>query len=318
MSTSTQPCSIRTTLGVVAISRNEERDLPGFLDNVLPWVDEVVLVDDGSTDDTKRIALEAGEKLRLVDHPMSEGGFAEQRNTGIRHANSQWLLHMDVDERVTPALAREMRESISQTDLNAFRYPRLNFFMHRAMRGGNWRGWNNPQLARAGSHRFVNKLHEKCVVDGAPEKIGQLAEEMWHLCDESYLERLSKSNHYSQIEAQKIVRDGRRVRWAHLLALPAVDFAKNYLLKRGFRDGMPGLIAALHGASAVFRIRAMAWELQNQVPREELEDMVQRLWSGSTLESRQGEPESVVERAPMNQGTRNIARPLAATKGIGD
>lgn len=274
--------STAPSLAVVAISRNEERDLPGFLGNVLPWVDEVVLVDDGSTDRTREIALAAGERLRLVDHLMTDGGFGEQRNVGIHHATSQWLLHMDVDERVTPALAREIREAIGRTDLNAFRYRRLNFFMHRALRAGGWRSWNNPQLARAGAHRFVNAVHEKCIVDGAPDKVGQLTGEMWHLCDESYLERLSKSNRYCHCDAQRIVAEGRRVRSIHFLTLPAVDFAKNYLLKCGFRDGTAGLIVALHGASAVFRTTALAWELQNRVSREELEDQMRRLWSGLT------------------------------------
>lgn len=270
------------SLGVVAISRNEERDLPGFLSNVLPWVDEVVLVDDNSTDRTREIAIAAGDKVRLIDHPMSDGGFAEQRNAGIRHARSEWLLHMDVDERVTPDLAREIRDRISQTDLNAFRYRRLNFFMHRPMRGGSWRGWNNPQLARAGAHKFVNKLHEQCIVDGAPEKIGQLTEEMWHLCDESYLERLSKSNHYCHIDAQELVARGRKVRWTHILLLPAVEFARTYFCKRGFCDGVPGLIAGLHGASSVFRTRAIAWEIQNRVSRDELESALQTLWRAAT------------------------------------
>jgi len=269
------------TLAAVAISRNEERDLPGFLKNVLPWVDEVVLVDDGSTDNTREIARRAGEKVRVVEHPMSEGGFAEQRNVGIRHARSEWLLHMDVDERVTPGLARELRENIGRADLNAFRYRRLNFFMHRPMRAGCWRGWNNPQLARGGRHKFVNKLHEQCVVEGDPEKIGQLTEEMWHLCDESYLERLSKSNHYCHLDAQELVAVGRKVRWPHLVLLPAAEFVRTYLLKRGFRDGVPGLIAALHAASSVFRTRAIAWEMQNRVSRDELEGALERLWDAA-------------------------------------
>ena len=281
MSSIRGPHAFGPTLGIVAISRDEERDLPGFLSNVLPWVDEVVLVDDSSTDKTREIAGEAGEKLRFVEHPMSEGGFAEQRNVGIRHARSEWLLHMDVDERVPPALAREIRTKISPTDLNAFRYRRLNFFMHRPMRAGCWRGWNNPQLARAGAHRFVNKLHEKCIVDGAPESIGQLTEEMWHLCDESYLERLSKSNRYCHIDAQKLVAEGRKVRWAHLLVLPTAEFMRTYLYKRGFRDGVPGLIAALHAASSVFRTRAIAWEIQNCVSRDELERVIERLWDAA-------------------------------------
>ena len=153
------------TLGVVAISYNEERDLPAFLEHLLPWVDEIVLVDDGSTDRTVEIAQAAGEKVSFLVHKMeTESGFGGQRNFGIESARSEWLLHMDVDERVPPTLAREIREAIPLGGFNAYRYRRKNFFLHRPMRGGGWQTWNAPHLARRGTHHFKN--NKGCIQAG--------------------------------------------------------------------------------------------------------------------------------------------------------
>ena len=270
--------NINTTLGVVAISRNEETDLPGFFANLLPWVDEIIIVDDGSSDSTKEIASAAGEKVKVISHPMSEDGFAGQRNVGIEAATSDWLLNMDIDERVTPELACEIREKIANTKLNAFSYHRQNFFMHRPMKAGGWNSWNNPQLARREYHSYVNKVHERCVVDGEPESIGQLNNLMWHLNDESYKERMIKSLQYCQLEADKMLVENKKINALQIVVHPILEFIKKYFLKKGFLDGIPGLISAMHSADAVFRACALTWDQQHKIPREELEKRMSDLW----------------------------------------
>lgn len=273
----------RPTLSAVAICKNEEVDLPGFLANLLPWVDEVVLVDDGSTDRTAAIASEAGPKVRFLEHPMTEdAGFGGQRNFGLDQATGDWVLHMDVDERVPPDLAAEMLEAICSPDRNGFRYYRRNFFLHRPMGWGGWRTWNHPQLARRGSHRFVNRIHEQCIVDGAPSTIGQLRAEMWHLNDDGYSERLRKSFQYCHIEATKLVEAGTKVTPGRILWSPLREFLKIYLARQGFRDGVPGLISAIHSACAAFRAEALAWDQQNPLHRADLERQLQSAWSAQS------------------------------------
>src|SRR5690242_1817630 len=101
------------TLGVVTIAQNEEADLTAFLEHLLPWVDEIVIVDDGSTDRTAAMARAAGAKVNLISSPRLAGQYySDQRNKGITAARSDWLLHMDVDERVTPELAHEVLRAI--------------------------------------------------------------------------------------------------------------------------------------------------------------------------------------------------------------
>lgn len=266
-------------LGVVVIAKNEERDLPGFLDNVLPWVDEVVIVDDESTDGTAAIARAAGGKVTVVRRAMEPaGGFAAQRNAGIDAARADWLLHMDVDERVTPELAREIESAILDDACDAYRYRRLNFFLHHPMRGGGWQHWNNPQLARRGRHRFVGYVHEQCVSDGGDSRTGQLRGQMWHLNDEDYAERVGKNLRYMQDSGRQIVERGIRVRWYHLLMIPTWRALRSYFLDAGFREGTRGVLFALYTFSSVFNWWAHAWDLQNRVPRDRLEEELRSMW----------------------------------------
>jgi (heptosyl)LPS beta-1,4-glucosyltransferase len=275
----------RITLGVVAISRNEERDIVGFLGHLLPWVDEIIIVDDDSTDETRKIIKSAGEKVMLIEHQLSEsGGFSEQRNIGIEASRADWILNMDIDERVTPVLAKEMLAAISTPDLNGFRYKRLNFFVHRPMKAGEWSSWNHPQLARRGFHQFADRLHERCIIKGEPESIGQLNALMWHLNDESYRERIGKSSKYSLVEAEYLLGTGKKISSMDIFIKPIIKFIKEYLFKRGMIDGVPGLIAALHSADAVFRSYALAWDEQNHIPREQLENKVRLMWDQGNLQ----------------------------------
>ena len=267
-------------LSVVAIMRNESLNLPGLIANLRGWVDELVLVDDGSDDDSTEIARGAGEWVRVVHRRKDDReGFAGLRNSGLDVATGSWILHMDCDERVSPELAQEIREGIRDTELNGFRYRRANLFLHRPMRHGGWDRWNRPQIARRGAHRFEGNLHERCVIDGGEDAIGQLVNPMLHLNDKSYLKRIAKSAQYVEMEAKRIEAAGRPITGLKLLARPVREFLKRYLLQRGFLDGVPGFIAASHSASATFRAYAIVWDRQNRIDRARIEDDMRSRWA---------------------------------------
>lgn len=267
------------TLGVVAISKNEERDLPGFFEHLEPWVDEIIVVDDGSTDATIDILRSAGPKVKLIEQVMNaEEGFAGQRNRGIMEARSAWLLHMDIDERVPPQLASEILEAIRSNRYDAYRYRRLNFFLHRAMKGGGFQGWNNPQLARRGRHHFENAVHEVCVIENAPDSIGQLEAQMWHLNDESYKERMEKSMVYCQHQSKRLAVRGIKMKWYHLFLFPVAEFLRKFFIKQGYLDRTPGLLFAIHSACAMFRACALVWDRQNALDRENIEQALKENW----------------------------------------
>lgn len=262
----------KPSISAVAISLNEERNLPGFLENVSQAVSEIVIIDSGSSDRTADIARAAGDHVRFIFHPMTdEGGFAEQRNLGIDEARGAWILNMDCDERLSPELVQEVAATLSGSALNAYRYRRLNYFLNRPMRYGGWETWNRPQIARRGAHRFEGRLHESCVVEGGEAMIGQFHGYMHHLNDFDLAERFEKSARYTEIEAQHVLKHGDPVRGRDLWWRPTREFLKKYLAQTGFRDGLPGFIAAAHSATARFRALALAWDRQNAIPRDRLE-----------------------------------------------
>lgn len=275
----------KRTLGVVAICYNEAEDLPGFLDNLLPWVDEIVLVDDGSKDATPTLAAAAGTKVKFLAQPRQEGEYyAQQRNKGIDQAESDWLLHMDIDERVTPQLAKEIRQAINASQYRAYRFRRLNFFLHRPMQGGGWSDWNLVHLAQREVLRFRGMYHEGIDLQVDQSEIGQLHEKMWHLNDDSYLERLRKSANYQSEVAERIRQQKGRLGF-HAIWLSFVkEFAYKYFYKKGFRDGTAGLISAFHSASASFRAMALVWDEQNRIPRQQLEREMQERWQSNQSE----------------------------------
>jgi (heptosyl)LPS beta-1,4-glucosyltransferase len=260
------------TLGVVAICRNEQRDLAGFLEHLLPWVDEIVLVDDGSTDDTLKIADSAGPKVSVISSPRLPGEyFSHQRNKGIRAARSDWLLHMDIDERVTPALRREIEEGIRRTDVDGFRFYRQNFFLHRQIRGGSWQLWSYLHLARREKFLFGGKIHEECHLSSGPNRVRRLPSLMWHFNEDSYEKRRRKSLFYTTVETETLLQKNVRVGLWHLIILPFLVLFKRYILLLGFRDGIAGWILAFEGMASTFDTYAMAWDQQNRIAREEIE-----------------------------------------------
>lgn len=278
----------RPTLGVVAISYNEEVDLPAFLEHLIPWVDEIVIVDDGSTDQTLALIRAAGPSVVLVESPRGPGEFyADQRNKGIDAASSDWLLHMDIDERVTPELAQEILAAISQPGRDAYRFRRLNYFLHRPMKGGGWADWNLVHLARREVLRFQGMFHETCAVNAPEERIGQLRHSMVHLNDESFEERMRKSANYLPEVVERLRQSGKRVTGTRIVSAALRTFVSRYLYKQGFRDGTLGLISALHSTTATFRAYAVAWDEQNRISREDVEEQLRASWrQGSALGKR--------------------------------
>ena len=146
-------------ISICTISKNEERDIIGFLENVIDFADEIIIVDDNSTDNTKSIAKSHGKKIKFIENPMHDDKhFANQRNLSIKHATGDWLLHMDIDERLTPELKESILKSIQLDKFNGFKYRRLNHFLHYPMLHGGWHKWNKPQLGRKNKHYFKNFL----------------------------------------------------------------------------------------------------------------------------------------------------------------
>ena len=266
-------------IGVVAISYNEEADLPGFIANLKPWVDEIIIVDDGSIDNTEKIASAGGPKVKFLKSKRIQGQYySDQRNKGIDASNSEWLLHMDIDERVTKELCQEILEAISSKHYDAFKFKRLNYFFHRPMKGGGWADWNLVHLARRDVLRFGGMYHESIQLKVKNERVGQLKNNMHHFNDDSYSERLRKSITYQEEVLLNLEKRNIKVRFGNMLLAIVREFVVKYCFKRGFLDGIPGFISAFHASFSVFKVYALLWEKQNKIHRSELEQEIVNNW----------------------------------------
>jgi glycosyltransferase involved in cell wall biosynthesis len=262
----------------------------------MPWVDEVVIVDDGSTDGTEAVALSYGEKVRFFVSPRKKGEYySHQRNKGVDASTSEWLLHMDIDERVPSELAMEILAAIQDRNKDAYRFKRLNFFLHKPMNGGGWQDWNNIHLARREVLRFGGMYHENHVVDVADERVGQLQSKMWHLNDSSYLERMNKSFKYCQEIARRIKSRGRKIHCYDLILYPLREFISKLIVKKGYRDKTIGVLWALHSSCAMFRSCALVWDEQNRLDRSMIEKMIKDKWRQESKKNNK-EPQSVNKR----------------------
>jgi glycosyltransferase involved in cell wall biosynthesis len=225
----------------------------------LRFCDEVVVVvDDRSTDHTEEIARRHADKV-LVEHFVD---FAQIRNAGVRAASGSWILHADADERITPALAREIRETLpTDPDVVAFWGPTINFFWGRRMEHGGWGSMLQPRLVRREHAEFTGRVHESAGVP--PERTGTLSGERWHFSHRSIEENLVKAIRYGRLAARDQFDAGaRRVTPWKFLRVMALDFGRRMIRRAGFRDGMPGVIEGLFQPFALFCAQVMLWELQ--------------------------------------------------------
>ena len=247
------------TLSAVLAVRDEEEMLEGALRS-LRFCDEiVVVVDDRSSDGTEAIAR------RLADSVLVEpfGDFAKIRNAGVRAARGEWILHVDADERITPALARELRSALEAgPDVDGFWSPTINFFWGVRMDHGGWAQMNQLRILRRELAEFSGRVHEEARVPAG--RTAQLQGERWHFSHRSIEENLVKTIRYGKLEARDLYEAGAgRVTPFTFVRVMALEFGRRMIRRRGWRDGMPGIVEALFQPFALFCARVMLWELQD-------------------------------------------------------
>jgi len=248
------------SLSVVIVTLNEEANLSRTLASVA-WADEVIVLDSGSTDRTREVAESFHARFYL--EPWK--GFAAQKNAALAKATGDWVLSLDADEEVEPALAGEIREAVAANpSIEGFWIPRKNFFLGRWMRHGGFYPDPKLRLFRRGAARFEDRLvHEDAHVAGATARLRHnLLHHAYPTLDD-YLEHM---NRYSSLGAQMLVDQRGRVGFSFvsIVTRPLLTFVYNYFLRLGFLDGREGLLVHLNHARYVSWKYAKAWELSRE------------------------------------------------------
>ena len=225
------------SLSVVLIARDEETDLPACLESVKDIADEIVLLDSGSTDKTKEIALSFNAKFS--ERPFDD--FASQKQAAVDLATGDWILSLDADERVTPELAEEIREVIKTERSDAFDIPFQVWFLGKRLRFGGLGREHHVRLFRAGKGHFGGKqLHEGIVVEGTTSRT---VNAITHIPYRNLNEYLEKMTVYTERAARKRFENGKRFHIGYHL-LPVWEFFMRAFLKLGILDGFPGILWA--------------------------------------------------------------------------
>lgn len=247
------------TLSVVIITLNEEANLARTLGSVA-WADEIVILDSGSIDRTREVA--ESHHGRFFTEPWK--GFAAQKNSALAKATGDWILSLDADEEVEPALAEEIRAVLSaKPSVAGFWIPRKNFFLGRWIRHGGYYPDSKLRLFRRGAGVFEERLvHEDLKLDGATASLWNNLLHHAYPTLESYLEHMSR---YSTLGAQMAVANGPRgFSLTDIVVRPKLTFLYNYFLRLGFLDGREGLLLHLYHADYVSWKYAKAWEVSRR------------------------------------------------------
>lgn len=243
-------------ISAIILTRNEEKNIADCIGSV-KWCDEVIVIDDNSEDRTVSIA--GKEKVEILKEDL-DGNFSRQRNLGIDKAKGDWILFVDADERVTDSLRYEIQSVISDplNYYNGFVLKRKDFIWNKQLRYGETAGISFLRLARKNSGRWEGRVHEKWKVKG---KIGKLNNSLIHFPHQTLEQFLSEVNLYTDIRSKELYSKGVKTNLFLIIAYPKAKFFVNYIIRRGFLDGLPGLVFATVMSFHSFLVRAKLWML---------------------------------------------------------
>jgi len=245
-------------VSVVMIAKNEEAKIAAALKALL-WADEIIVIDGQSRDRTAEIARQFTP--HVFEQPWL--GFGPQKNVGIDRAAYPWILVVDCDERIGPALRDEILRVISAPEsggFEGFEISRRNYLGGRWIRGAGSFPDYQLRLFKRGAARYNDTpVHENLVIRGA---VGRLSHPMDHDPGRTIGEHVRRIHFYTDQLVAQVLRKYGRIRWYHFLLHPFSTFLKLYVLKRGYRDGVAGFtLSSLSGLYSFSKL-VKAWEAQ--------------------------------------------------------
>ena len=226
---------MRQPFSVAIITLNAATQLEACLQSVR-FADDIVVVDSGSTDGTQALAERYG--ARVIDQTWL--GFGPQKQFAVNAARHDWVLCLDADERVTPQLQTAIEHTLPQPTNSAYRFARCNRFLGRYLKHGEgYPDWSLRLFDRRQARWSDDAVHEKVVANGI---VGTLQGDLLHDSAETLAAYLTKQNRYTTLAAEMALQAGKRASFGRIAFSPIIRFIKFYLIRQGFRDGLPGLI----------------------------------------------------------------------------
>ena len=249
------PPADKLPLTVAIIALDAASQIEALLASV-PFADEILVVDSGSKDATAAIAERFG--ARVVQKEWL--GFGKQKQFAVSSARNDWVLCLDVDERVTPALEKSIRETIAMPRYKAYRMPRRNRFLGTWLsHGEGYPDWTLRLFDRREANWSNDPVHETVLTT---HEVGRLDGDLLHDSAEDIATYMAKQYRYSTLHAEALFKQGVRAGYARLFVSPLARFIKFYFMKLGFLDGGPGFAHVVIGCNNTFHKYLKLIELQ--------------------------------------------------------
>lgn len=248
------------TLSVILITRNEEANLADCLASLEGIAQQIVVVDTQSTDQTLEIAKNHGA---LLSQPPDWPGFGPQKNRALELATEEWVLSLDADERLTPALRSEILTAIHHpAHVNCFAIPRLSWYCGRFIRHSGWNPDYVDRLFKRGTAHFSDDLvHERLIPQGP---VAKLENPMLHYSFMNYSQVLQKIDRYSTASAEQAFARGKTSSPAKAVLHGAWSFLRTYFLRAGFLDGPQGFALAISNGQGTYYRYMKLWHLHQE------------------------------------------------------
>ncbi|HCS78150.1 TPA: glycosyltransferase family 2 protein [Patescibacteria group bacterium] len=246
-------------ISAVINTRNEEANIVRCIRSVVPYVDEVVVVDMESTDDTVKLAHQYTS--RIFKHKNTD--YVEPaRNYAISKAQGEWILLVDADEVIPDTLGLKLRK-LTEGEYSYFGIPRKNFIFGTWIQHSGW--WPDYQIRffEKNAVSWNDEIHSIPVTTGKGIDLPATEAEAFmhhhYVTIEQYIERL---NRYSTQEVRQLLRDGVHFEWKNLIAKPTNEFLSRFFAWEGYKDGVHGLALALLQAFSFLVVQLKLWEQQ--------------------------------------------------------
>ncbi len=226
-------------ISVFIIAKNEADRIAAAISSVVRWVDEVIVIDSGSEDDTVALSEQLG--ARVVFNPWE--GYGPQKVFGEGLCRNHWLLNIDADEEVSQELATEIQRlfAAGEPDKQAYTVPVLPLYPFQ-QKGHPWTAFHHPVRLYHREHAgFSNKpVHDSVIVHSGAK--GRLEGMLIHRSFRSLTHHVEKANEVSLARAEDLVGRGRNPSALSLLVVPLFAFFKSYILRREFVNGVDGIV----------------------------------------------------------------------------
>ncbi len=245
-------------ISVVMVVKNEEKHMKECLEKI-SWVDEIIIIDNGSIDKSIEFAKKYGAKIYKDYSPFNDFLY----DKAIEQATGKWIFLLDPDERVTEELNSQIKQIVNSSYVNnekiGYYIPFKHVFLWKWLRYGGWYPSYHLRLIKKNHAKIHGAVHDIFNINN--KEVGYLSGHIIHYGDMYITQRVVKINLYSSIEAEEFFKQKKKESYVNLVSVGFIRFMTSYVLKNGFLDGIPGFIRAVFLFYTTFFARAKMYEL---------------------------------------------------------